>query len=219
MTDRAALLDAGRAYLERWSTWLKDHPNADETAVTQAMQRGDPPPDTTEPQADETAVSAWESTHPAAYRIYWTIRAAMESQDGRKLATHHRAALLAIHESFPSKTDRQRLGLPSTILELADMLGVSDRALRNAREKYQAIFATTQATISTSFIGTYYSRVYEAIGETAVIVGKEGHADRKLFVQLAGDLVERADVTSGGEKLAAPITYITENRGDGDSDE
>lgn len=162
----------------------------------------------------EIGVGGWETTYPAAYRVYWTIRAAMEAQDGKKKATHHRAAILAIHESFPSKDERDRLGLPGTILELADMLGVSDRALRNARDKYRTIFNTTQATISSSFIGAYYSRVYEAIGETAVMVGRDGHADRKLFVQLAGDLTEKVDMTSGGEKIEAPVIYIPDNERD-----
>jgi len=208
MTDRAALLDAGRAYLERWSTWLKDHPNADETAVTLAMQRGDPPPDTKEPQADETAVNAWEVSHPTAYRIYWTLRAAMQEQDGKSKPVHHRAAILAIHDNFGSKAERERLALPGTVNELAAALGCSDRALRNARETYAAVFSTTRETVRSAFISGYYGRVYEALGETAVMVGREGTQDRKLFVQLAGDLVERTDVTTQG----GAISYITENR-------
>lgn len=168
----------------------------------------------TEPAADETAVSAWEVNHPTAYRIYWTLRDAMREQDGKDgkpgkpKAIHHRAAILAIHDNFGSKGERDRLGLPATILELAAALGVSDRALRNTRETYSAIFATTQQTVSKAFIASYYGRVYEALGQTAVMVGREGTQDRKLFVQLAGDLVERTDVTTQG----GAISYITENR-------
>lgn len=44
MTDRAALLDAGRAYLERWNVWLRENPDANADMVKARMERGELPP-------------------------------------------------------------------------------------------------------------------------------------------------------------------------------
>lgn len=185
--------------------------------IAQAMQRGDPPPDGTAATVEETAVAQWEAAYPAAFRIYWTIRAAMEEEDGSRKAAHHRAALLCIHDAFPSKPDRRRLGLPDTILELAALLGVSDRVMRNYRSKYAAVFATTYQTVRKSFLDVYYGRSLEAMGETAAMVGREGNADRRLLFDMRGDLVGRVDMTSGGERIEAPVVYIPANgRDEGD---
>lgn len=39
------LKQAGRAYLQRWSTWLQANPDADPDVVRRAMATGEPPPD------------------------------------------------------------------------------------------------------------------------------------------------------------------------------
>jgi hypothetical protein len=184
--DRAALLAAGKAYLDRWSTWLEANPGASEADIDAAMQRGDPPPDAS--PVDETAVTTWADSYPAAHRVYWQIRASLQERDGRSRAHHHRIAVLAIHDAFPSRPDRARLGLPATALELAALLGVTDRVLRKYKVDYAAIFNTTRATIRDTFLSVYYGRVFEALGETAATQGRDGAADRRLFVQLTGDL-------------------------------
>lgn len=165
--------------------------------------------------ADETAVSKWQAAFPAAYRLYWILRAAMEEQDGRCNKRQHDAAVFAVHESFPGKPERARLGLPPTTEELADLLGISSRHLRNHRQRYAEIFETTRQTLRESFLSSYYGAVYEALGQTAATVGREGAADRRLFVQLTGDLVERADLTSDGERIEAPVIYMPANGRDG----
>jgi hypothetical protein len=146
------------------------------------------------PPTAETAVSAWETSYPIAHRVYWHIRTALQESDGRARAHHHRVAVLAIHEPFPGKPDRARLGLPATAKELAGLLGVSDRALRNYRTTYRNTFETTRATVREAFIGGYYGRVFEALGETAATIGRDGAADRQLFMKLAGDLVDKSEV-------------------------
>lgn len=208
MTDRAALLDAGRAYLERWSAWLKANPTADEASVAAAMRRGDPPPELSVKPIEESLAAQWEEANPMASRIYWTIRANLEERDGGVKKHHHRVAVVAIHDSFPAKSERARLGLPVRITELAGALGVTDRVLRGYREKYRDVFGATRGTILNSFVNTYYGRVLETLGESAVVPGRDGAADRRLFLQIAGELVERQDVTVKGGAL-----YITENRG------
>lgn len=192
--DRTALLDAGRAYLERWSAWLKAHPDADERLVQEAMQRGDPPPED-KTDVGETAVSQWADTHPAAYRIYWSIRNELLEQDGKKRAHHHRVAMMCIHDAFPSKPERARLGLPSTVLELAALLGVSDRVMRRYRHKYPAVFSATTQTMRDTFLDVYYGRSLEAMGETAATVGREGNADRALLFKMRGDLTDNINLT------------------------
>lgn len=209
--QQSALLIAGRAYLDRWQVYLRDNPQADAAIIEAAMQRGEPPPDL-RPPTEETAVSAWELSYPVAHRVYWQIRGALQESDGRERPHHHRVATLAIHEAFPGKPDRARLGLPATARELASLLGVSERALRGYRANYRPVFDTTRNTVREAFISGYYGRVFEALGETAATIGRDGSADRRLFMQLAGDLIDRTDITTGGQA----ITYITENRGNGD---
>ena len=184
--------------------------------VVIAMRRddGDSPPDP-EPTADETAVSAWANDYPAAHRAYWTLRAALEETDGGNRAHHHRVAVLCVHDAFQSKPERMRLRLPATALELAALLGVTDRVLRKYRVKYRPVFETTRATVRESFIAGYYGRVFEALGETAATQGRDGAADRRLFMQLAGDLVERVDATSKGEKLESVVVYLPANGREG----
>lgn len=173
-------------------------------------------PPAAEPTADESAISAWADDYPAAHRVYWTLRAALEETDGGNRAHHHRVAILAIHDAFGSKIERARLRLPATALELAALLGVTDRVLRKYRVRYQSVFETTRATVRESFIAGYYGRVMEQLGESAATIpGKDGSADRRLFIQLAGDLVERVDATSKGEKLESVVVYLPANGREG----
>ncbi len=208
MTDRAALLDAGRAYLERWSAWLKANPTADEASVAAAMRRGDPPPEPSAGPIEESLAAGWEESFPMAGRLYWTIRAALEERDGGVKKHHHRVAVVAIHDSFASKSDRARLGLPVKMNDLAGSLGVSDRILRGYREKYRDVLAATRGTMLNTFVNTYYGRVLESLGESAAMPGRDGTADRRLFLQMAGELVEQQEVTMKGGAM-----YILENRG------
>lgn len=167
---------------------------------------------------DETAVAAWALAYPVAHRVYWTMRAALDEADGGNRPHHHRVAVLCIHDAFGSKPERTRLGLPATALELAALLGVTDRVLRKYRRKYSSVFETTRYTLRQAFIGGYYGRVFEALGETAATQGRDGAADRRLFMQLAGDLVERVDATSKGEKLEGVVVYLPDNGRDGGDD-
>ena len=191
---KPALLNAAQAYLSRWQAYLVANPGLDERTIQEAMSRGDPPPDPIA-KPDETAVTTWAESYPVAHRVYWTIRAALEEKDGQSRPHHHRIAVLAIHDAFPSKPERARLGLPATVKELAVLLGVTDRVLRKYKVNYAAVFNTTRQTVRESFIAGYYGRVFEALGETAATVGREGAADRRLFAQLAGDLVEQSRIT------------------------
>ena len=221
--DKTTLVDAynpkqlasyGVTYVKRWTAWMQAHPDADPARIAALMAQGEPPPDTAV-SADLAAVSQWQESHPVASEIYWVIRSALVEADGGKRSHHHRAAVYFIHNSFPSKPERARLGLPITALELAELLGVGDKTLRNYRDNYPEIFSATQQTMQQSFLRHYYGRVYEALGETAIIIGKEGTADRRLFAQIVGDLGPSG---SGDEPINVQlISYIKENRPD-DSD-
>lgn len=159
----------------------------------------------------EAGVAGWAERFPVAHRVYWQMRAALKERDGRSSVTHHRAAVLAIHEAFESKPERDRLGLPATQEDLADLLGVSARSLRRYREKYGDLFATTRNTVREQFIGHYYGRVFEALGESAATSDYQHSSDRRLFFQLSGDLTSRVDVTSQGERVEGVQIYLPDN--------
>lgn len=199
MTTKQALENAGRAYLSQWLAYLRSNPDADESFVEDALSRGELPPGHDVIGRTENNIELWEKTHPVAYQIYWALRDALEDQDGKKKGHHHRVALLAIHDSFSSKTERARLQLPATTLELAALLGVSARTMRTYRHSYPTLFATTQNTMQQAFIKHYYGRVYETMGESAITLeGRHSGSDRRLFVQLAGDLVDRSEISGPG---------------------
>lgn len=203
-------VSAADAYIHRLTEWIKANPDADPAWFGQYTAVGELPPDTAVAANNDT-VAAWEQAYPAAHRVYWIVRAALEERDGqRKTAVHHRAAILAIHDSFPGKADRARLGLPATQRQLAVLLGVATRTLRKYRKTYTAVFAATRGTLRDSVLGAYYGRVYEALAESAMIHGREGAADRRLFTQVAGDLTEKHDLTSAGEKMEPAATATAE---------
>lgn len=168
------------------------------------------------PPTTETAIAAWADAYPAAHRVYWVVRAELEEADGGNRAHHHRVAVLCIHDAFGSKPERGRLGLPATAQALAALLGVSDRVLRKYKTRYADIFEASRATLRETFIAHYYGRVFEALGETAATEGRDGAADRRLFMQLAGDLVERVDATTKGGKIeGAVVTVFVPDNGRG----
>jgi hypothetical protein len=54
--------------------------------------------------------------------------------------------------------------------------------------------------------------------ESAQLLGREGHADRKMLLEMAGAYRQGVDVTSDGEKLGAPLIYLPDNGRDNSDD-
>lgn len=117
----------------------------------------------------------------------------------------HNVALWAAWECIPDKHLRQRSGLPSTQKEFAEaILGVRPRTLRGYRTRYPELVRLAQRWMLNSILGKYRHSVYTALGQSASMVeGKHSASDRRLFVQLTGDLDDTAVDTA--ETEASPL--------------
>ncbi len=219
--DRAALMDAGRAYLERWSAWLRQNPDADQTAVDAAMRRGDPPPETTPDFDVDTAVF---NDSPLS-TVYYNVRNELKERDpaGKSRAAHHRIALWAAWEAHKTAKDGRGVsllrlvGLPETQKAFAEFLGVSDRTVRNYRDEYGEFIGTAQTMTFNRLLADYRLDAARELGEVATDKTHPQFAQsQRTFFTLTGDLVDKQDITSGGKEIQ-PITVIREDRNAGNA--
>jgi hypothetical protein len=81
-----------------------------------------------------------EKNHTVALRLYWDVRHRLRVIDGGNRPTHHNVAVLLIHDAFPGRKERGRIGIPATLAELAESLGLSQRGLTAYRERYRTLF-------------------------------------------------------------------------------
>ncbi len=213
-TDRAALMDAGRAYLERWSVWLRQNPDADPAMVEAAMQRGDPPPELVSFDVD-TAVFHDSPLSTVYYNVKNELK---ERNNGRAAAAHHRIALWAAWEAHKTAKDShgvsllRLVGLPETQKAFAEFLGVSDRTVRNYRDEYGEFVGTAQTMTFNRLLADYRLDAAQALGQVATDKAHPQFAQsQRTFFTLTGDLVDKQDITSGGEKVQQ-ITVIREDR-------
>jgi len=152
---------------------------------------------------------------------YYNIRAELRERDGRSNASHHRIALWAAWEAHKTaQTDDGTdllsiVGLPKTQKEMAKIIGVSDRRLRTYAKQYSEYAIMAQDTAVNRLLMRYRLPALHALGRSAAGDSPQAPTDRRTFFTITGDLVQKQDVTSGGEKIN-PITYITENRPDAD---
>lgn len=128
----------------------------------------------------------------------------------------------AIYIAWASHTPsaRKAAGLPVTANELASALG--SRAKKNQanlfaawRKRYTAADGTSlddyidDVGVRESVLWHYRPAAMAAMAETATIIGRDGHADRKMFFEMTGDYQRQSavDVTSDGERIHIDLTW------------
>lgn len=214
-TDRAALMDAGRAYLERWSTWLRQNPDADPALVEAAMQRGDPPPELVDFGVD-TAVF---NDSPLA-AVYYNVKNELkERSGGRSTAAHHRIALWAAWAAHKTAKDGsgvnllRLVGLPTTQKGLAELLGVSDRTVRNYGEEYGEFIGTAQTMTFNRLLADYRLDAVRSLGE---VVTDKTHPQfaqsQRTFFTMTKDLKTGPTGAEDDPVHVQQITVIREDR-------
>jgi hypothetical protein len=88
---------------------------------------------------------------------------------------------------------------PATIEEFApQVLGCSSRSVRNWQAKtWGDALATVDeaiAWVQAAPLLRLRREIYEALGKSAIIVGREGHQDRKLALEMLGDYKNKGEV-------------------------
>lgn len=211
-----ALLAAGQAYLRRWQEFLRANPDYDQTAVNRAMQRGESPPDDTLPEfGTDTAV--FEDSPLAA--VYYNVKNELKERNGgRNTAAHHRIALWAAWAAHRTAKDGNGVsllalvGLPGKQKEFAEFLGVSARTVRNYADEYSEFISTAQTMTFNRLLADYRLDAVRALGQVATDKEHSQFAQsQRTFFTLTGDLVDKQDITSGGEKLEVVVRYADTN--------
>lgn len=216
MTDRPALLDAGRAYLERWSNWLRQHPEADTAVVEAAMRRGDPPPETA-PAFDANS-EAFNDSPLAA--VYYNVRNELKDRNnGRSAAAHHRIAVWAAWAAHKTTKDSdgvsllRLVGLPETQKGLAEFLGISDRTIRKYQTDYAEFVGTAQTMTFNRLLADYRLDAVQALGQVATDTGHPQFAQsQRTFFTMTKDLKTGASGTEDDPVHVQPIVAIREDR-------
>jgi hypothetical protein len=98
--------------------------------------------------------------------------------------------------------------LPDKQKEFAELLGVSARTIRKYQEEHAEFAATGQQMTFTRILGRYRLGAVEALGQ--VVTDKE-HGQfaqsQRTYFTLTGDLVDKQDITTGGDKLEVVVRY------------
>ena len=205
--DRAALLDAGKAYLERWSQWLRQHPDADPALVEAAMQRGNPPPDIAPVSEFGLDTAVFEDSPLAT--VYYNVKNELKERNGgRAAAAHHRIALWAAWEAHKTAKDSNGVsllalvGLPVKQKEFAEFLGVTARTVRSYAEEYGEFAETAQTMTFNRLLADYRLDAVRELGEVATDKSHPQFAQsQRTFFTLTKDFVDRQDITTGGDKI------------------
>ena len=136
----------------------------------------------------------------------------------RSRTSHHRIALWAAWEAHKTAKDShgvsllRLVGLPETQKAFAEFLGVSDRTVRNYRDEYGEFVGTAQTMTFNRLLADYRLDAAQALGQVATDKAHPQFAQsQRTFFTLTGDLVDKQDITSGGEKVQQ-ITVIREDR-------
>lgn len=208
------LRPAARAYLERWQSYLASHPDADQTAVSQAMRRGDPPPDDTPAYSPAAPDMDIFQLSPLGH-AYTTLLAEGWSKN---------QALYMAWKAHPKEV-RKAAGLPEKQIDLFTQVlrYKSDTAVRMWRQKYDGrdadhpdIEARIGSLVKDSPLSFYRPRVIEALAMMASLPSPQTFSDRRLFLEMVGDYIpnSKTDITTGGEKLK--ILFAWGDHDDGD---
>ena len=214
--DRSALLDAGRAYLDRWSKWLRQNPDADQAAVDAAMRRGDPPPETA-PAFDANS-EAFNDSPLAA--VYYNVKNELKDRNnGRSTAAHHRIAVWAAwaaHKTAKGSDGVSLLrlvGLPETQKGLAEFLGVSDRTIRTYAADYGEFIGTAQTMTFNRLLADYRLDAVQALGQVATDKGHPQFAQsQRTFFTMTKDLKTGPTGAEDDPVHVQQITVIREDR-------
>lgn len=157
--------------------------------------------------------------------VYYAVRNELKERDPVKKsrAAHHRIALWAAWEAHRTAKDGSGLdllgmvGLPSKQKEFAELLGVSARTIRKYQNEYAEFARTGQEMTFSRLLGRYRLGAVEALGQVVTDLTHSQFAQsQRTFFTLTGDLVDKQDITSGGDKIQ-PITTIREDRNAGDT--
>lgn len=111
----------------------------------------------------------------------------------------------------------RRLRVPATEIELAEMLGVSDKTLYNWR-KANPEYYKSGADAARALISEFLPDVIYAAYDMAVHGGKDGAADRRLLAGAGGLTTEKTDITSGGAPLKSYTVLANPDQWDDDDD-
>jgi hypothetical protein len=168
------------------------------------MRRGDPPPELVSFDVD-TAVF---NDSPLS-AVYYNVKNELKQRNnGRAAASHHRIALWAAWEAHKTAKDShgvsllRLVGLPETQKAFAEFLGVSDRTVRNYRDEYGEFVGTAQTMTFNRLLADYRLDAAQALGQVATDKAHPQFAQsQRTFFTLTGDLVDKQDITSGGEKV------------------
>lgn len=217
--DRSALLDAARVFLDRWSKWTRENPDADQTAVDAAMRRGDPPPETA-PAFDANS-EAFNDSPLAA--VYYNVRNELKDRNsGRSTAAHHRIAVWAAwaaHKTAKGSDGVSLLrlvGLPETQKGLAEFLGVSDRTIRTYAADYGEFIGTAQTMTFNRLLADYRLDAVQALGQVATDKGHPQFAQsQRTFFTMTKDLKTGPTGAEDDPVHVQQITTIREDRNAG----
>lgn len=119
---------------------------------------------------------------PLGY-IYWCLR-----------TEKHRHEVAFWAAWYTHKTNialMKKLGLPKHQYELAALLGVSDRTIRNYHQKHGRLLETARAMMVDNVLAEYVPGALEAMGKMAKQVSAYGHADRRLLFEMTGVYVPK----------------------------
>lgn len=120
----------------------------------------------------------------------------------------------AVYIAWASHTPKARKesNLPSTPAKLALLLGSTARDPANVFRQWRRRYTADDGTPMDDYIDRvgarsilrhYRPEVLAAAVETAMMIGREGHADRKMVLEMTGDYRQGSDVdvTSQGKSL------------------
>ncbi len=152
--------------------------------------------------------------------VYYAVRNELEERDPKKEKRkwHHNIALWAAWEAHKTAKDNSGLnllkmvGLPDKQKEFAELLGVSARTIRKYQDEYAEFARTGQEMTFTRLLGRYRMGAVEALGQVATDKEHSQFAQsQRTFFTLTGDLVDKQDITSGGDKLEVVVRYAETN--------
>lgn len=122
----------------------------------------------------------------------------------------------AAHEVWWAQPHRLRI--PPDEKSLAEVLGVSDKTLRNWRQRNPERYISGQEAVK-RLINEWLPNVAYAAYDNAVNGGKDGATDRKLLFAAGGITTNNTDLTSGGAPMMTYTVLANPDMWDDPTDE
>ena len=121
----------------------------------------------------------------------------------------HKTAV--IEEESEHKDLLTAVGLPRKQKDFAKVLGVSPRTLQKYAKKHPGLVRSAQDMGVKRLLGLYRLPALHALGQSASDPSHLHAADRRTYFTITGDLVQKQDITSDGEKLeSVSFTAVVE---------